>query len=821
MKAGFIISALLIALTVSAEEDLWGGRLQAVGEDGVIGDLPLEHTSVDIIVSGMLQRATVRQVYGNPYDYPIEAVYTFPLPQSGAVDRMDMYIGDQLVHGRIFERELAQQIYEDAISAGHTASLLEQERPNIFTQTVGNILPGDSITIEISYVAPVEYDDGEYELVFPMVVGPRYIPGNSVADSIRGWADPTHQVPDADRITPHVVPEGTRAGYDIDLSVTINAGVVVQQLESINHEVRDVINRDGTASVTLVPEDCIPNKDFVLRYTTASDRIEAGVLATNTNLGGHFMLIIQPDADVDRSDIAPKELVFVVDNSGSMSGQPMDVAKQTVIQFVAGMNPNDTFQIMKFSETASSMSRTPLPNTEANIQAGIDYINAMYGMGGTQMIEGVRAAIGFPEDPERMRFVIFLTDGYIGNESEILGELQSTLGENTRLFSVGVGSSPNRYLIEGLSEEGRGHAYYVGLNEDPSEAVENFYKKINDPYLVGISIDWGDLEIHDVYPERIPDLYAGEPLVIVGQYDGGGSERVRINGTVGGSRWSTDFRVSLPERQSRNDVIATLWARKKIHELNREMYSEYGYEQYDQTIVDAITDVALDYQIMSKYTAFVAVSEEVRTDPDGNPVTVEVPVNMPDGVSYEGVFGTAGEAAGAIYSPAVMNRSVSHAAPSSGMSSIVGGSSGRGMILMDACCEELEADSYAWDGRTEDDSPYYGTPSVRLVSANPHLGLLASEVRSAIRLVLEGIQSEFETALESLEVGDDVPVGTIVYVLTFRSNGTVSGVEVASNGTGNSELAEDVGRILEGVVIPAPPDGGGAISVSISLEGIY
>jgi len=614
---------------------------------------------------------------------------------------------------------------------------------------------------------------------------------------IRGWANPTTQVPDADRITPHVVPEGTRAGYDIDLSVAINAGVVVQQLESINHEVREVINRDGTASVTLVPEDCIPNKDFVLRYTTASDRIEAGVLATNTNLGGHFMLIIQPDADVDRNDIAPKELVFVVDNSGSMSGQPMDVAKETVIQFVAGMNPNDTFQIMKFSETASSMSRTPLRNTEANIQAGIDYINAMYGMGGTQMIEGVRAAIGFPEDPERMRFVIFLTDGYIGNESEILGELQSTLGENTRLFSVGVGSSPNRYLIEGLSEEGRGHAYYVGLNEDPSEAVENFYRKINDPYLVGINIDWGDLQIHDVYPERIPDLYAGEPLVIVGQYDGGGSERVRINGTVGGSRWSTDFRVSLPERQSRNDVIATLWARKKIHELNREMYSEYGYEQYDQAIVDEITDVALDYQIMSKYTAFVAVSEEIRTDPDGNPITVEVPVNMPDGVSYEGVFGT------------------------SGMYSFGGGGASTGQTIAMDCCEELEAGSYAWDGRTEDDSPYYGTPSVRLVSANPHLGLLASEVRSAIRLVLEGIRSEFETALESLEVGDDVPLGTIVYALTFRSDGTVSDVRVTSNGTDNSDLAEDIGRILEGVVIPAPPDGGGAINVCISLEGIY
>jgi Ca-activated chloride channel family protein len=818
MKTGSLICLLVLAFAAGAQEDPDAGRLQVIGEEGVIGDLPLEHTSVEIIVSGPLQRATVRQVYGNPFTTPIEAVYTFPLPQSGAVDRMDMYIGERLVHGQIYERELAQQIYQDAIDAGQTASLLEQERPNIFTQTVGNILPGDSITIEISYVAPVEFDDGEYELVFPMVVGPRFIPGNPIMDSLMGWADPTDQVPDADRITPLVVPEGTRAGYDIDLSVVINAGVDVQQLESVNHEVRQVINRDGSAEVSLAPNDNIPNKDFVLRFTTATDRIEAGVLATNTNMGGHFMLIIQPDADVDRDDIAPKELFFVVDCSGSMSGQPMEVAKETVRQFVAGMNPDDTFQIMRFSETASSMSRTPLSNTEANIQTGIDYINAMYGSGGTMMIEGVRAAIGYPEDPERMRFVIFLTDGYIGNEAEILGELQATLGENTRLFSIGVGSSPNRYLIEGLSEEGRGHAYYVSLNEDPSDAVESIYQKINDPYLVGIDIDWGDLDVHDVYPRRIPDLYAGEPLVIVGQYDGGGSDRVTVSGTVAGSSWSTDFRVSLPERQSQNDVIATLWARKKIHELNREMYDQYGYEQYDQDIVDQITDVALDYQIMSKYTAFVAVSEEVRTDPDGNPITVEVPVNMPEGVSYEGVFGTHGESSGAIYTGSTMNRST---APSPGVQYGFGGGAVGQTMALDTCCEEAGEYEY-WNGRgSEDDLAWYGSPSVRLVSANPHLGLLASEMRSAVRLVLPAIQAEFEDALDALEVGDDVPVGSIVFTVTFRSDGTVSGVEVSSNGTGDDDLAESIGGILETVTVPAPPDGAGSVSVTISLEGVY
>ena len=544
------IALMLIAAAAfsgdDASEYTGSGRMQVLSEDGVVGDHPLEHTEVVINISGNLQRATVRQVYGNPYDEVIEAIYTFPLPQSGAVDRMNMYIGDRLIEGKIHERQLAQQIYDDAIAAGQTASLLEQERPNIFTQTVGNILPGDSIVIEISYVAPVEYDDGEYEIVFPMVVGPRFVPAGGFVRQIFGLYEVSTSVEDADRITPPVVPEGTRTGYDIELSVILNPGVEVTGFESVNHEVDTNLNWNGTATITLENADEIPNRDFVFRYTTASDRIQSGVIAHNGAMGGHFMLILQPDADIDVSEITPKEMFFVVDCSGSMSGQPMEVAKETVRQFVRGMNPDDTFQIMRFSETASSMSRTPLGNTESNIEQGVSYINAMSGTGGTMMIEGVRAAVSYPEDPERMRFIIFLTDGFIGNEAEILGELQSTMGENTRLFSVGVGSSPNRYLIEGLAEEGRGHAYYVGLNEDPDESVAAIYEKINDPYLVGIDIDWGDLEVHDIYPSKIPDLYAGEPLVIVGQYSGSGTETVHLSGTVAGQRWSQELRVTLP-----------------------------------------------------------------------------------------------------------------------------------------------------------------------------------------------------------------------------------------------------------------------------------
>ncbi|MCD4777319.1 MAG: VIT and VWA domain-containing protein [Candidatus Aegiribacteria sp.] len=817
MRQLIIAVMILTASAFSIEQSMdetGSGRMQVLGEDGVVGDLPLQHTSVVIDVSGNLQRATVRQVYGNPYDEVIEAIYTFPLPQSGAVDRMNMYIGDRLIEGKIHERQLAQQIYNEAIEAGQTASLLEQERPNIFTQTVGNILPGDSIVIEISYVAPIEYDDGEYEIVFPMVVGPRFVPSGNFVRRIFDMYEVSTSVEDADRITPPIVPEGTRTGYDIELSVNLNPGVEIQEFESINHEVDMKFDWGGTVTVSLDNDDEIPNRDFVFRYTTASDRIQSGVIAHNGEMGGHFMLILQPDADIDVDEITPKEMFFVVDCSGSMGGQPMEVAKETVRQFVRGMNPDDTFQIMRFSETASSMSRTPLSNTESNIEQGVRYINNMSGTGGTVMIEGVRAAIGYPEDPERMRFVIFLTDGFIGNEAEILSELKNTLGENTRLFSVGVGSSPNRFLIEGLAEEGRGHAYYVGLNEDPDESVAAIYNKINDPYLVGIDIDWGDLDVHDIYPSKIPDLYAGEPLVIVGRYDGSGTETVRLSGTVAGERWGQELSVTLPSHEEANDVIATLWARKKIHDLTRSMYDCYGYLSQDQNIVDEITDTALDYQIMSEYTAFVAVSEEVRTDPDsGEPITVQVPVNMPDGVSYEGIFGSRSEGdRGGMHFARTSNRPV---AAQSALGS--GGYAVSGAV--DACEECVVSEDI-------DGAYYYGDEyetqwiaDVSHISVSPTLGLMPSIVRSAARQLVTDLTEVYQEFVEGIE-GEDWPIGTVTFNVTVDGSGNVISVSITGSGLDN-DLDDDLCEVLENLNIPAPPDGAGTIQIQYDFQKIW
>jgi Ca-activated chloride channel family protein len=802
----YLMMILALAGALAAQEGREDAReyarMTVIGEEGEIGNLPLEHTSVAIEVSGNLQRATVRQVYGNPHDEPIEAVYVFPLPQDGAVDRMDMWIGDRLIHGEIHERDLARRIYEDALESGQTASLLEQERPNIFTQSVGNILPGDSITVEISYVAPVDYDDGYCSLVFPMVVGPRFIPGEATGSGSRGWADPTDQVPDADRITPPVVPEGTRAGYDIDLAVLLRPGVPVGDVESVNHEVSESRHTDRVVGVKLADRREIPNRDFVLRWRTAGDSIETGVLAHNGRLGGHFMMILQPDLDVDVSEITPKEMFFVVDCSGSMSGQPMEVAKETVRQFVSGMNPDDSFQIIRFSESASGMAPRPLENTSSNVSRGISYINSLRGGGGTMMIEGIRASVGYPEDEERMRYVIFLTDGYIGNEAQILGELQTTLGERTRLFSIGVGSSPNRYLIEGLAEEGRGHAYYVALSEDPSDAVGAIYEKINDPYLVGIDIDWNGLDVEDVYPQRIPDLYAGAPLVVTGRYGDAGSGEVTVSGTIAGRPWSQTVEVDLPAGEDDHDVIQTLWARKRIHELNRMMYNASG--EQTESLVERITDTALDYQIMSRYTSFVAVSEEVRVDGEGRPTTVEVPVNMPQGVSYEGVFG--GSAATGV----VRTRTAAPAAAYGGGGTGLANQS----IALEECAEPEDGAYYSHD---RDEAPEPTGLSLSLGWANPTLGILPSSLREALREALEDAETDMSDA--AAELAGDLP-GSVVLSLSVSASGSVTGVSV-DEGLDSEALEAGLVSALEGLQLSAPPEGAGTVRIRVDVSAVY
>jgi Ca-activated chloride channel family protein len=739
-------------------------RMIVMDEDGVVSDLPLESTSAEITVDGSIQLVTVRQVYGNPYTDPIETVYVFPLPESGAVYSMNMEIGDRRIEGDIKERQEAQRIYDEAISEGRTAALLEQERPNIFTQTVGNIMPGDDIVIEIKYAAPVSYNNGTWEVVYPMVVGPRYIPAD---------------VADAGRISPDVVPEGTRSGYDIELSMTLDPGFPIREFESLNHAVRTEIQNDGNLFVELSRENEIPNRDFVFTYVTAGEDIGTGLVSHNGDLGGHFMLMLEPDAVVDPGDIAPKEIFFVVDNSGSMSGQPVEVAKETVRQFVRGMNPEDSFQIMRFSETSSALGNAPLENTPQNIQRGLEYIDAMYGEGGTLMIEGIRACVGFPEDPERMRYIIFLTDGYIGNESEILSELRTTLGENTRLFSVGVGSSPNRYLIEGLAEEGRGYAVYVGLDQDPKTAVQDIYDKINNPYLVDIEIDWANLDVTEVYPREIRDLYDGEPLVVVGRYGNGGRGAITVSGTLNGRDWEKTINVELVSSGG-TEAADRLWARSKIQQLSRlVMDSSYRGKPSDG-LIEQIIGVSLDYGVLCEYTAFVAVDSYVRTDGSA-PEVFGIPVNMPEGVSYTGVFGGTAQP--------MQSQSTSTAPAGYGSGGVSRNSAESARDMEDICV-----------------APYYPPSySASFSGASDYLDARPSEFRSVFLDLVNELNAD------SSILGS----GEIQIELTVNGSGEITRIRFKVDTVGIAEVTEMIENFLLGKTIPGASAGTSTVTIVI------
>jgi Ca-activated chloride channel family protein len=646
LLAVFLVFGASARTPVAATE----GGLQVLDKDKIpAGFCPLNHTEVSAEITGFIARVTVTQEFGNPFHEPIEAVYTFPLSQRGAVDSMTMTIGERVIKGIVKKREEARRIYEQARNAGKAASLLDQERPNIFTQSVANILPGDRILITISYVECLEYEDGRYEFSFPMVVGPRYIPGQP-ADGPRplseGGARPvaTDQAPDADRITPPVTPEGMRAGHDIALSVRIDAGMPIQDLRSELHEVEVERPSDTQAVVRLKNQREIPNRDFVLRYAVAGRSIEDAVLTHVGAQGGFFTLILQPPERVTPEQVTPKEMVFVIDCSGSMRGFPIEKAKKAMRLCIEQMNPQDTFNLVSFSGGTGYCFNGPVPNTEENRRLALEYLARLEGRGGTEMMPAIRAALERQNDHDRLRIVCFMTDGFIGNDMEILDAVRKN-AQTARVFSFGVGNGVNRFLIEGMARTGRGASEVVTLESDADAAAKHFHERIRSPLLTDLTLDFGGLPIEDVYPdpEAVPDLFAAQPLVVTGRYSGAATGAITVRGKTAAGAFERKVDVVLPKEAQQHDVLASLWARARIDWLMEQDWLGIQKGRPDLKIKDAITQLGLDFNLVTPFTSFVAVEEKVITQ-GGVPKTVQVPVEMTDGVSYEGVFGAPSQA---------------------------------------------------------------------------------------------------------------------------------------------------------------------------------
>jgi Ca-activated chloride channel family protein len=634
-----LIVALLSPTTVSAQTNETSGSLTVIDAKGnPTAMCPLKHTEVKAEISGFISRVVVTQHFENPFKEKIEAVYVFPLPQNAAVDDMTMIVGERTVRGKILPREEARAVYEAAKSSGKVASLLDQERPNIFTQSVANILPGEQIKITISYVEKLSYVNGAYEFVFPMVVGPRYIPGAQTLNHGRsggGYSPDTDQVPDASRITPKPPPPGVRSGHDISLDVTLDAGLIIDDLTSKTHDV-DIQRPDiRSARLHLKENSTIPNKDFILRYDVAGQAIQDAVLSHRSEKGGFFTMILQPPDRVAPRDVTPKELVFVLDTSGSMNGFPIEKAKETMKLALDSLYPSDTFNLITFAGDTEILFPQPVPATSANLRKAQAFLLSRSGAGGTEMMTAIKAALKPSDDQSHVRIVCFMTDGYVGNDMEIISEVQKH--QNARVFAFGIGSSVNRFLLDQITNAGRGEVEYVGLNDDGSAAAQRFHERVRNPLLTDISIDWNGLPVADVYPQRIPDLFSAKPVVVTGRYTSPGRATIRLKGKMAGEDFVREIPVELPETMASHDVLASLWARARVDDLMEQDYRGAQSGNMRADLKNTITQLGIEYRLMTQFTSFVAVEERIVTD-GGQPRRIDVPVEVPEGVNRETAY---------------------------------------------------------------------------------------------------------------------------------------------------------------------------------------
>ena len=450
-----------------------------------------------------------------------------------------------------------------------------------------------------------------------------------------GFAPDTDRVPDASRITPRPVPEGMRAGHDISLDVTLDAGVPIDLLSSKTHDVNVDRPDDRRARVRLKDEATIPNKDFVLRYDVAGKKIEDALLTHSAGTGGFFTLILQPPERVTAEDVTPRELVFVLDTSGSMSGFPIEKAKETMKMALDNLYPYDTFNLITFSGDEHILFPEPVPATKENLRKAQEFLETRQGGGGTEMMKAIKASMDPSDAQDHVRIVCFMTDGYVGNDMEIIGEVQKH--PNARVFAFGIGSSVNRFLLDGMARYGRGEVEYVSLNDDGSAAARRFYERVRSPLLTDISIDWNGMPVADVYPKSVPDLFSAKPVILTGRYTASGQGNIRLKGRMSGRDFVREIPVDFSNSQQ-HDVLATLWARTRVDDLMSQDFKGAQQGNMQDEVKQAITQLGLDYRLMTQFTSFVAVEEMIVTD-GGQPRRIDVPVEVPEGVNRAAVFG--------------------------------------------------------------------------------------------------------------------------------------------------------------------------------------
>jgi Ca-activated chloride channel family protein len=591
------------------------------------------NTAVTMDISGLVARVSVRQEFRNQGDEWTEGVYVFPLPDKAAVDRMRLHIGERLIEGEIREKEQARKDYERARSEGRKASLVEQERPNLFTTSVANVAPGERVVVEIEYLEDLRYDGGTFAIRFPMTLTPRYIPGSAVPDREgSGWSPDTTRVSDASRITPPQVSASTE--HRISLAARIDAGMPLEIVASRYHPV-DVSEDNGRYTVSLA-DDAVPlDHDFELVWRPVPSAAPRAMLFRETIAGQpHYLLmVVPPDAANEAPVPMPRELIFVVDTSGSMHGASIAQAKQALGRALDGLAAGDRFNIIEFNSNTRALYHQSVPADAANVAHARRFVERLEANGGTEMRPALRLALEAAGSEAWLRQVVFITDGSVGNEDELYSMIESRLG-NARLFTVGIGSAPNSWFMRRAAELGRGSFVVISAMHEVGEQMDRLFGKIAHPQVTDINVGWPGGAVTESYPDIVPDLYVGEPVTVRARastaFQPGSTVRVSGNSVAGA--WTRELTL---DGGAEHPGIGALWARAKIAALHDEERRGGNAEELRKAVVDT----AIGHHLVSKYTSLIAV-DKTPARPAGTALAREqVPNLLPYGQSMNAIFG--------------------------------------------------------------------------------------------------------------------------------------------------------------------------------------
>ena len=565
-------------------------------KEGYTVQLPLKHTEAKVNITGVIADVVVKQVYENKSEVPIDAEYVFPGSTRSAVYGMKMKVGNREIVAKVKEKKQAQKEYNEAVSEGKRASLLQQHRPNVFQMNVGNIGPGETIEVELKYTELIVPEDGVYEFVYPRVVGPRY-------------ADSTGVLKDSWVLNPHTNPDIYDATFSqptFDINANIFSGIPIKEAVCTSHPVDVNYNSSKEAAFKLKsPGVMTTDADYILRYRLAGSQIESGISLYEGEDENFFLMMVEPPKKVKIEEIPPREYIFIVDVSGSMNGFPIGVSKDLMRNLLGELRPEDRFNVMLFASTSALFSESSVSASKVNISKALNFIDQQNGSGSTNLLSALERALKLKGTEDYSRTFVIATDGFVTVEKEAFDLIRSNLGE-ANFFPFGIGGNVNRYIIEGIAHAGQSEPLIVLTNSEAAAKAEKFRQYISTPVLTNIEINYPGFEVYDIEPKSYPDVFAKRPIIVYGKYKKAPQGKVTITGTSGNGTFNKELDLKKATIAKRGEALKYLWARNKIKTL-----SDYNKVSRGDGLKTQIINLGLKYNLLTEYTSFVAIDHVI------------------------------------------------------------------------------------------------------------------------------------------------------------------------------------------------------------------